>query len=168
MEIARSRIDTCGMFIRYFVEIDAPFEAVEAAILNGPEGWIPGLAREVGDRGERLLADVGLGQPGSHLRREVTISIGEPMRFPSKTVLPMGWKPASGGRLLPGLEADIEVAPLGEHRTQLAISARYQPPLGAIGQALDRALLHRVAEGTVKDFLDRAALKLPHLLVEAV
>jgi hypothetical protein len=27
--------------------------------------------------------------------------------------------------------------------------------MGVIGRALDRALLHRVAEATIKDFLDR-------------
>jgi hypothetical protein len=44
---------------------------------------------------------------------------------------------------------------VGEQRTRLAISARYRPPLGAVGRAADRVLLHRVAEATVKDFLDR-------------
>jgi len=32
---------------------------------------------------------------------------------------------------------------------------RYQPPLGVVGRTIDRVLLHRVAEATVKDFLDR-------------
>jgi hypothetical protein len=151
------------MFVRYFVEIAAPFQEVEAALLRGPETWIPGLARDAGDRGEDLLVEVGFGSPAYRVQREVEISIGAPMRFPSKTVLPISWKPISGGRLLPALDADVEVGPLGPNMTQLAISARYQPPLGAIGQAIDRALLHRVAEATVKDFLDRAALNLPSL-----
>jgi hypothetical protein len=62
----------------------------------------------------------------------------------------------------------IEVGPLSEDRTQLAISARYRPPLGVVGQAIDWVLLHRVAEATLKDFLDRvgaaisAALITPH------
>ena len=37
------------------------------------------------------------------------------------------------------------------------MSARYVPPLGAVGRAIDRALLFRVAEATIKDFLDRVA-----------
>jgi len=49
------------------------------------------------------------------------------------------------------------VAGIGASRTQLAISAQYDPPLGSVGRALDRALLHRVAEATLKDFLDRVA-----------
>jgi len=54
-----------------------------------------------------------------------------------------------------GLLTAVGVGPLGEDRTQLAISARYRPPLGVVGRAMDRVLLHRVAEATVKDFLDR-------------
>ena len=69
----------------------------------------------------------------------------------------MSWKPAGLDSLLPTLEADIELGALGPERTQLSISARYTPPLGSLGRALDRALLHRVAEATVKDFLDGAA-----------
>ena len=42
--------------------------------------------------------------------------------------------------------------------TQLAISARYEPPFGAIGRLVDRAVLHRVAEATLKDFLDRVGM----------
>jgi len=37
------------------------------------------------------------------------------------------------------------------------MSARYVPPLGVVGRAIDRALLSRVAEGTLKDFLDSVA-----------
>jgi hypothetical protein len=35
------------------------------------------------------------------------------------------------------------------------MSARYVPPLGAVGRAIDRTILFRVAEATLKDFLDR-------------
>jgi hypothetical protein len=55
------------------------------------------------------------------------------------------------------MDGDIELGPLGPGRTQLALSARYRPPLGTLGRAVDRVLLHRVAEATVKDFLDRVA-----------
>ena len=41
------------------------------------------------------------------------------------------------------------------NRTQLSMSARYVPPLGMIGKVIDRAILSRVAEATLKDFLDR-------------
>ena len=75
--------------------------------------------------------------------------------FPSMTSMPLTWEPVGLEGLLPRLDADIELGALGEDRTQLAVSARYRPPLGAVGRTVDRVLLHRVAEATVKDFLDR-------------
>jgi hypothetical protein len=55
------------------------------------------------------------------------------------------------------MEGDIELAPFGPGASHLAMSGRYTPPYGGIGQALDRALLHRVAEATVRDFVQRVA-----------
>jgi hypothetical protein len=37
------------------------------------------------------------------------------------------------------------------------MSARYVPPFGSVGRVIDRAALSRVAEATLKDFLDRVA-----------
>jgi hypothetical protein len=67
----------------------------------------------------------------------------------------MTWHATGVETLFPSLEADLEVAALGASRTQLSVSARYRPPLGPVGRVIDRALLHRVAEATIKDFLDR-------------
>jgi hypothetical protein len=39
----------------------------------------------------------------------------------------------------------------------LRIAGSYRPPLGALGTALDAAILHRVARATVRAFLDRIA-----------
>jgi len=145
------------MFIRYFVELPLPPDHVEWALLATPEHWLPALVGDAATRGEGLLAEVGIGPPSRRVGLPVTVRLGDPVRFPSKTLLPMTWEPVKGGSLFPTLDADIEVGPLGPQRTQLSINGRYQPPLGRLGRAVDRALLHRVAEATVKDFLDRVA-----------
>ncbi len=144
------------MFIRYFIEIPRPMAEVEPELLESPGSWSAGPARGAEARGEELLAEVGFGPPGAWIGKRVELQFGEPVRLPSKTVLPMSWKPAGLESLFPRLEADVEVGQLGPERTQLSISARYTPPFGSLGRVLDRALLHRVAEATVKDFLDRA------------
>jgi hypothetical protein len=36
----------------------------------------------------------------------------------------------------------------------------YRPPLGALGQILDRALLHRVAAATVRGFIARVSARI--------
>jgi hypothetical protein len=144
------------MFIRYFLDLPLPFEEVQETFLASPEAWVPGLARDAEDRGERLLAEVGFSfDDGHRVDKRVEIELGPPFHFPAKTTLPLTWTATGTERLFPSLDADMEIASLGPNRTQLAISARYRPPFGGVGRALDRALLHRVAEATIKDFLDR-------------
>jgi hypothetical protein len=144
------------MFIRYYLDLSLPFEEVEEALMAAPEAWLPGVAREAEDRGEQLLSEVGFSlDDDRRLSKEVHIELGPPHRMPGKTLLPLSWKATGAERLFPLLDADLEIATLGRSRTQLSISARYRPPLGVVGKALDRVLLHRVAEATIKDFLDR-------------
>jgi hypothetical protein len=143
-----------AMFVRYYLELPLPPDRVEQALLSAP-AWLSELADEAQRRGDVLLAEVGVGPLGLRLGRRVAVQLGQPVAFPSMTSLPMTWEPVGMNGLFPRLDADLEVGPLGQDRTQLAISARYRPPLGVLGQAIDRVLLHRVAEATVKDFLDR-------------
>lgn len=144
------------MFVRYYVDLADPFAEVESRLLDAPDRWVPGILRQAEDRGTRLLTEVGfaLGED-RRLDKEVEVRIGEPYRIRGKTVLPITWSATGSQALFPSLEGDLEIAGLGDRRSQLSISARYKPPLGPVGRALDRALLHRVAEATVKDFLDR-------------
>jgi hypothetical protein len=144
------------MFARYYLELPLPFEEVQETLLNRPQDWVPGLAEGAEERSDRLLAEVGFGSPGRRVGKRVEIELGRPFLVASKTILPLTWRATGSEALFPSLEADLEVAQLSRNRTQLSVSARYRPPLGALGRAIDKALLHRVAEATIKDFLDRA------------
>ena len=110
------------------------------------------------------MSEVGFGRPGRRVEKKVEVELGSPTRLTEKIIIPFSWHATGLEALFPVLDADFEVAPLGQGRTQLALSGRYQPPLGSLGQALDRALLHRVAEATVKDFLDRVAERVDGLI----
>jgi hypothetical protein len=89
------------MFIRYFIEIPRPMAEVEPELLESPGSWSAAAARDAEERGEKLLAEVGFGPPGARLGKRVELQFGEPMRLPSKTVLPVSWKPAGLEGLLP-------------------------------------------------------------------
>jgi hypothetical protein len=142
------------MFARYYVELPYDRERVEHVLLTEPDAWLPGYATNANHKGDRLLAEVGFGDD-VRIARTVAIDVGSPITMPTKSVLPVRWTAAGAAGLFPSLDADLEVAPLGHERCQLSISARYEPPLGAVGRAIDRALLFRVAEATIKDFLDQ-------------
>ena len=144
------------MFVRYFSDLDLPFEEAEPLLLRNPSSWLPGLAEEADQHGVHLLARVGFGR-GLRVRKLVEVTVGEPLRVPGRTVLPVAWTTGAEHSPLPAMEGDIELAPFGEAASQLAMSGRYTPPYGSVGAALDRALLHRVAEATVRDFVRRVA-----------
>jgi len=66
----------------------------------------------------------------------------------------------TGGKLFPVLDADLTIVDFGDQGTLVALAGVYRPPLGALGQALDRAVLHRVATATIKGFLTQVAAQL--------
>ena len=68
-------------------------------------------------------------------------------------IVPFSWEPTTFERLLPKLEADLELSALGESDTRLAINGRYRVPLGQLGLNLDRVAMHRVAESSLRRFL---------------
>jgi len=144
------------MFARYFVELPISREEVERAFSRDPRLWLPGLAERANHRGDLLLAEVGFGE-AVRIKRTVAVELGPSVRSGSKTVFPLRWTASGAAGLFPSLDADLEVAPLRPGHTQLAMSARYVPPFGSVGRVMDRAVLSRVAEATLKDFLDRVA-----------
>jgi hypothetical protein len=148
------------MFVRSFLELPFAADRVEGALLTSPGDWIPGVIEDASRHGESLLAEVGFDTPGRRIQKKVELEIAQPIRLGFSTLLPITWRPAGLTSLFPVMEADIEVAALGHSRTQLSFNGRYKPPLSVVGQAADRVLLHRVAEATTKDFLEKMARKL--------
>jgi hypothetical protein len=125
------------------------------------------VAGDAETRRESLLADVGFGVT-LRVHRHVQVELREPVRVAGKTILPLTWRASRHESLFPALEADLEVAPLGGGNSQLAMTGRYTPPLGPVGRAVDKALLHRVAEATVRDFVERAANRLRAAVPELI
>ena len=145
------------MFVRYYIDVGLPFELVETTLLDAPERWLPAIASDAESKGNRLLTEVGFDAGRMRVEKGVVVEVGAAQTLGGKTILPMTWTPGNPSRLFPKLEADIEVSEFGAERTQLAISARYRPPIGLVGRVVDRTMLHLVAEATIKDFLDRVA-----------
>lgn len=62
-----------------------------------------------------------------------------------------------GGELLPVLDADITLSPSARQATLLTLAGVCRPPLGSLGAGLDRAILHRVAAATIRNFINGVA-----------
>ena len=134
-----------------------PRGALEKALLSAPESMIPSIASFADDRGRHLLAEVGFPVDGHRVSKNVDIDVGTPVTNAGKTWIPIAWRATGPSSLFPTLDAELEFASMGKRLTQLSFSGRYQPPLGLVGRTIDKALLSRLAEATIKDFVDRLA-----------
>jgi hypothetical protein len=70
----------------------------------------------------------------------------------------MRWRAKGLRGVFPTMDAEFEIAQLGDTRTHICVMGRYDPPLGPVGRTLDRILLHHLAEAGVRSFLRRVAL----------
>jgi len=132
-----------------------PRAALEEALLSVADSLIPSIASFADDRGQHLLSEVGFAVDGHRVSKHVEINVGKPIASAGRTWIPISWRATGPTALFPVLEGELELAPLGSQLTQLSLNGRYQPPLGLVGRTIDKALLSRVAEATIKDFIDR-------------
>ncbi|MGO8874167.1 MAG: hypothetical protein ACLQNG_00155 [Acidimicrobiales bacterium] len=123
-----------AVFITDFVHLGRPFEAVAPMLLDAGHDWRSVAARSA-----------------AHQRFEVLI--GDPRQTGMAVIVPIRWEPVAFERLLPMLDADIELLDLGDGHCRLSMSGRYQVPLAQLGATLDRLAMHRLAEASVRRFL---------------
>lgn len=126
-------------------------------------GTLLSTSEDAYDHAAAGLAKVGL--PG--LSKLVRVQVRELTRAGGSAGLAIRWEATGpGGGLFPVLDADITLAPAGDcgdggdRASVLAMAGAYRPPLGALGQALDRAILHRVALATIRGFLAGLAARI--------
>lgn len=143
------------MLLHDFAYVPVPAEQVCDRILAEDHGWLSPLAAAAMGDGEALRLQVGPLRGLPMLSKTVSLEVGAPLRRGEVTVVPLTWKATAAPGLFPVLSADLEIAPLDPDLTQLTIQGRYEPPLGAVGRRIDRLLMHRVAEASVRAFLSR-------------
>lgn len=142
------------MFVHYYTHVPVGMSDVESR-LDEVRGHIEDLADVVYRDGEELYAKVGPGE--SDVAKTVRLEIGVPEIRKAGLVYPVSWT-ASGAKILfPKLTADLVISHVGSERTKISLEGRYEPPLGALGRAVDRTVLKQVAESTVQDWVDRVA-----------
>jgi hypothetical protein len=138
------------MLVQYYGIVERPFADVETHLL-GLGDALAGPADSAYRHGEGLLVKIG----GAGVAKTVLLDLGTPLRGVGSTSVPLEWWATGTPGLFPRMEAELTVADMGGDLTQVRFQGSYQPPLGSVGRILDRAVLGRLAEASVKDFVDR-------------
>jgi hypothetical protein len=75
---------------------------------------------------------------------------------PATSVL-LEWEATSNPRMFPSMKASLVIFPLSATETQLELRGAYEPPLGKLGEVLDAAAGHRLAQASVTRFIQEIA-----------
>jgi hypothetical protein len=141
------------MFVRHSVHVDHPIAACTEVLMSGPRKWFPRLSgKDVGS------VSVHIG--GVPVRKRVVVTLGEPVKTATWTVIPLDWKATFPEQLFPKMTGRIELAPVDATVSRLTVSGMYEPPLGKLGKQLNETLMQGVANATVKELAEAIAKRL--------
>ncbi len=141
------------MFIRHSVHIDRPVAACTEALMSGPRKWFPRLT-------DKSVGSVGVHIAGVPVRKRVAVTVGEPVKTATWTVIPLDWKATFPEHLFPSMTGKIELAPVDKNVSRLTVSGMYEPPLGKLGKQLDETMMQGIADATVKELAEAIAKRI--------
>lgn len=146
------------MFVGDEMRLEVSFAVARDRLRQLAEGGaLLGTSEDAYDHGTIGLERVGV--PG--LSKLVRVQVRELAWTDQSVGLAIRWEATGpGGGLFPVLDADLTMVPIGERVTILTLAGAYRPPLGAMGAALDRAILRRVASATIRAFLAHVARRI--------
>jgi hypothetical protein len=138
------------VFVGHEVLLEVSFAVARERLVQLTEGGVLISASEdTYGRGTASLTRVGV----AGLSKLVRVQLRELPWTDRSAGLAIRWE-ATGpdGGLFPVLDADLRLASAGDQVTLLTVAGVYRPPLGPLGEALDRVILHRVADATIRNF----------------
>lgn len=141
------------MFVHYFTHVPVGLAEVEKR-LDQVKGDLAEWADIAYREGEELRSRVG---PIEGLAKSVSLEIGVAEIHRSGLVYPIRWTATGAGALFPELNADLALSQMGSSMTSLSLDGTYEPPGGLVGRVADRIVLGRIAEATVRNWVDRLA-----------
>ncbi|CAG4930166.1 MULTISPECIES: hypothetical protein [Acidithrix] len=136
-------------FIFDFVHFEAKYEEVVSLLEVDQAKWLGVASREILED-QSFVTRVG---PSGLISKQVEVYMGESRQAFGCVLLPIAWESHSAKFLFPRLEGDLEFSRVDETHVRLALRGSYRVPLGAFGEKIDKLIMHRMAESTVRSFL---------------
>jgi len=132
--------------VGHAVRITRPFDQLSSRLIDAPGEWFP--------------RSVGIHVVGIPIRKRVAVEFGDAVKTSTWAVVRVNWKATFPQRLFPTMEGKVSLSPQGNGVTKLMVSGVYEPPLGRVGEDLNEAVLHSIAEVTVKELAQSIAKRL--------
>lgn len=148
--------------IRCYDYVNHPYAMVRDALTKDAPQLFQCATKAAATRAESVASELRAGIGGISVEADVRIcvkSIEEKVETMSVPVtrLHVEWEAATMPSLFPIMKADISIYPLTATETQLDFQGVYEPPLGAVGKAVNAIIGHRIAEASVHRFIEDVA-----------
>jgi hypothetical protein len=149
--------------IRCYDYVNHPYAAVRDALTQDAPALFQAATKAAATRADSVASELHAGIGGIGIEAEIRITVknieekvSEAMSIPV-TKLQVEWEASTMPHLFPLMRADISIYPLTATETQLDFWGQYEPPLGALGKAVNAVIGHRIAEASVHRFVSDVA-----------
>jgi hypothetical protein len=135
------------MYIDACARLELPYDEARTRLLSvHPE------------HGRRMTIPVA----GFSVGKDVEVEIDEPFDGSGVVSLPLRWRATWPSAAYPSFDGELELTRIADGSAELWLLGRYRPPLGTIGEAIDRVVLHALACDSLRQVLDAMAARLQH------
>ncbi len=152
-----------GREIRCFDYVNRPYEQVRDALRNNSLAVFQAATKAAASRAQSIASELRIDIGGIGVEADIVIAVKSIEEKASEAVadrvtkIQIEWQAAKMPSLFPLMRADLSIYPLTGTETQLDFLGFYEPPLGAVGKALNAIAGHRIAEVSVHRFVSDVA-----------
>ena len=146
--------------LRCYEYVNRSYDEVRALLQERALEVFQSATTSATERARALAATLRISLGGIAIGVDVRITVGAveevagPRGVQRATAVVLGWTAAHATALFPSMSARLSAWPLSGAETQLELDGSYRPPMGIVGEAIDAAVGHLIAEACVKRFLD--------------
>lgn len=149
--------------IRSYDYVNQPYARVRDALSKDAEALFQAATKAASSRARSVASELRVDIGGIAIEADVRISVRKIEETHSDvlsapmTTLHVEWEAATMPQLFPFMKAEISLYPLTSTETQIDFLGHYDPPLGAVGKAINAIAGHRIAEASVHRFVNDVA-----------
>ena len=152
-----------GRKIRCYDYVNHPYEQVRDALTKDALVVFQSATKAAASRARSIASELRVNIAGIEVGTDISISVTKieenagDVKLPPTTRVELEWEAAKSPRLFPFMQAELSIYPLTATETQLDFSGHYEPPLGALGSAINTVVGHRIADVSVHRFVSDVA-----------
>jgi len=155
-----------GHEVRVYDYVNHPYEQVRDALKEGALEIFRSATSSASSRAGEVASALKVRFGSIEIATKIRIKAAEMEELPGTTTHPesmkldIEWEAAEAKRFFPLMRATLAVYPHTPTETQLELYGSYDPPMGPLGDVVNKMIGRRVAEACVHRFIEEIAVYL--------